>query len=153
MVAKSETMVRRFDHVTIVVTDIDKAKKFFGLLGFEEVMATVISGERFSNYMGVEGIEAEHITLALANASPRVEVQLLKYGRPDPLLDPNITNLTRIGFNHVCFAVDDLEAALERLAANGIKPLNEVLDFHDRKLVFIQGPEGVTLELSEWYWG
>jgi catechol 2,3-dioxygenase-like lactoylglutathione lyase family enzyme len=146
-------MVRRFDHVTIVVTDIDKAKKFFGLLGFEEVMSVVISGERFSNYMGVEGIEAEHVTLALANASPRVEVQLLKYRHPDSLLDPNITNLTRIGFNHVCFAVDDMEAALEKLAANGIKPLNEVLDFHDRKLVFIPGPEGVTLELAEWYWG
>jgi catechol 2,3-dioxygenase-like lactoylglutathione lyase family enzyme len=144
-------MVRRFDHVTIVVTDIDKAKEFFGLLGFEEVMATVISGERFSNYMGVDGIEAEHVTLALANASPRVEVQLLKYRHPDLLIDPNITNLTRIGFNHVCFAVDDMEAALERLAANGIKPLNEVLDFHDRKLIFIPGPEGVTLELSEWY--
>jgi len=39
----------------------------------------------------------------------------------------------------------------QKLRANGIKPLNEVLDFHDRKLIFIPGPEGVTLELSEWY--
>lgn len=144
-------MVRRFDHVTIVVTDMEKAKKFFGLLGFEEVMAVVISGEQFSNYMAVEGIEAEHVTLALANATPRVEVQLLKYRHPDPLFDSNITNLSRIGFNHVCFAVDDMEAELQKLRANGIKPLNEVLDFHDRKLIFIPGPEGVTLELSEWY--
>ena len=130
---------------------MEKAKKFFGLLGFEEVMSVVISGERFSNYMAVEGIEAEHVTLALANASPRVEIQLLKYRHPDPLLDANITNLSRIGFNHVCFAVDDMEAELQKLKANGIKPLNEVLDFHDRKLIFIPGPEGVTLELSEWY--
>lgn len=111
----------------------------------------VISGERFSKYMGVGGIEADHVTLVLANAVPRTEVQLLKHRYPDPTLDPDITNLSRIGFNHVCFAVDDLNAALDKLRAHGIKPLNEVLDFHDRKLLFIPGPEGVTLELSEWY--
>jgi len=25
------------------------------------------------------------------------------------------------------------------------------MDFHSRKLVFIDGPEGVTIELSEWH--
>jgi hypothetical protein len=24
------------------------------------------------------------------------------------------------------------------------------MDFHSRKLVFIEGPEGVTIELSQW---
>jgi len=24
------------------------------------------------------------------------------------------------------------------------------MDFHSRKLVFIEGPEGVTVELSQW---
>ncbi|HMK33447.1 MAG TPA: VOC family protein [Desulfomonilaceae bacterium] len=144
-------MLKRFDHVTIVVQDMESAKKFFSILGFEEALSVVISGERFSNYMGVDGIEAEHVTLALANAVPRTEVQLLKYRNPEPIPDPDITNLSRIGFNHVCFAVDDMNAALDKLGVHGIKPLNEVLDFHDRKLVFIPGPEGVTLELSEWY--
>jgi len=50
-------------------------------------MSVVISGKQFSNYMAVEGIEAEHVTRALANASPRVEVHLLKYSHPDPLFD------------------------------------------------------------------
>jgi hypothetical protein len=25
------------------------------------------------------------------------------------------------------------------------------MDFHSRKLVFIEGPEGVTIELAEWH--
>ncbi len=29
-------MIKHFDHVTIVVKDVEKAKKFFNLLGFEE---------------------------------------------------------------------------------------------------------------------
>lgn len=144
-------MLKHVDHVTIVVTDMGKAKEFFGLLGFEECRSVVISGEKFDNYMGMDGIEAEHVTFVLPGASPRMEVQLLRYRHPDPIADLNITDLSKLGYNHVCFAVDDLEAEVEKLKASGINPRNQIMDFHDRKLVFIPGPEDVTLELCEWY--
>ncbi len=144
-------MIKRFDHVTIVVRDVEQARKFFGLLGFKEEMSVVISGEKFSRYMGVDGIEAEHVTLALAGASPRMEVQLLKYRHPEPIPDPDIARLNKLGFNHVCFAVDDVEAEVRKLTANGVETRNEIMDFHNRKLVFISGPEGITVELSEWH--
>ena len=143
-------MIKHFDHVTIVVRDVEAAKQFFGLLGFTEDKSVVIKGPQFSSYMGVDGIEADHVTLALANVWPRTEVQLLRYRHPDALTDPAIANLTRLGFNHVCFAVDDLEAEVARLIAKGVKLRNEVMHFHNRKLVFLSGPEGVTVELSEW---
>ena len=143
-------MIKNFDHVTIVVRDVEAAKRFFSLLGFQEEKSVVIAGPQFSAYMGVDGIEAEHVTLVLANVSPRTEVQLLKYRHPDPLPDPGIRNLTKLGFNHICFAVDDLEAEVAKLKANGVRFRNEVMDFHNRKLVFISGPEGVTVELAEW---
>ena len=58
-------MIKQFDHVTIVVRDVEKAKKFFGLLRFEDATSVVISGEKMSRYMGIDGIAAEHITLEL----------------------------------------------------------------------------------------
>ena len=61
-------MVKHFDHLTIVVRDIDQAKAFFSALGFAEAISVVISGEQFASYMGVPGIEAEHVTLVLENA-------------------------------------------------------------------------------------
>ena len=143
-------MIKNFDHVTIVVRDVEAAKQFFGLLGFKEATSVVIAGQPFATYMGVDGIEAEHVTLALSNVSPRTEVQLLKYRHPDPISDPHISNLSKLGFNHVCFAVDDLEAEVARLKAHGVQLRNEVMDFHNRKLVFLSGPEGVTVELAEW---
>lgn len=143
-------MIKHFDHITVVVRDVEAAKQFFGLLGFREDKSVVITGPQFSAYMGVDGIEAEHVTLALANVSPRTEIQLLKYRHPNPLPDPAIGNLTRLGFNHVCFAVDDLEAEVARLKAKGVQLRNEVMEFHNRKLVFLSGPEGVTVELAEW---
>lgn len=144
-------MLQRFDHVTIVVQDMDGAKKFFSHLGFEQTLTALISGEKFARYMGVDGIEAEHVTLKHAQASPRLEVQLLKYRHPEPTPDPHVRNLSKIGFNHVCFAVNDLDAALGSLKTHGIEPKTEILDFHDRKLVFLPGPEGITIELSQWY--
>jgi catechol 2,3-dioxygenase-like lactoylglutathione lyase family enzyme len=144
-------MVKHFDHVTIAVRDVDAAKAFFALLGFEEIQSVVISGPQMDRYMGVTGLEAEHVTLALANASPRCEVQLLRYQHPEPVVDPNRERLDRIGFNHICFAVDDIEAEVARLRAHGVQTRNEIMDFHLRKLVFLRGPEGITVELSQWH--
>ena len=143
-------MVKHFDHVTVVVRDIPQAKAFFSLLGFEEDKAVVISGPMFECYMGVSGIEAEHVTLVLANAT-RCEVQLLKYHHPDPIHDAAIERLDRLGFNHICFAVDDIEAEVATLRAHGIRTRNEIMDFHLRKLAFLAGPEGITVELSQWH--
>ena len=69
---------------------------------------------------------------------------------PEPLPDGDIERLDKVGFNHVCFAVDDLEAEVARLRAHGVQMRNDVLDFHARKLIFLKGPEGITIELSEW---
>jgi len=142
-------MVRHFEHVTIAVRDIGAAKRFFALLGFEEEIATVIKGPVMDAYMGVPGIEAEHVTLVLKGAEPRLEVQLLRYRQPSIPDEPRLARLDKLGFNHVCFAVDDLVAEVARLEAAGVKRRNEIMDFHGRKLVFLGGPEGVVIELSE----
>ena len=86
----------------------------------------------------------------LTDAHPRQEVQLLKYLHPDPTLDPHISNLAKIGYNHICFAVEDIESEVERLAANGVKTRNEIVEFHNRKLVYLYGPENITVELAQW---
>jgi len=100
--------------------------------------------------MGVPDLKAEHTTLVLEGASPRTEIQLLRYLRPDPLLNPHIRELNMIGMNHVCFSVEDIVASVATLRAGGFRARNEIMDFHSRRLVFIEGPEGVTIELSHW---
>ena len=143
-------MVKSFDHLTLVVRDVARAKAFFSVLGFKEEISVLIAGEPFASYMGVPGIEAEHVTLVLQNFSPRTEIQLLRYRHPEPLPDPHILDLNKLGMNHVCFAVDDIEAEIARLRASGFATRNEIMEFHSRKLVFVEGPEGVTIELSQW---
>jgi catechol 2,3-dioxygenase-like lactoylglutathione lyase family enzyme len=141
---------RGFDHVTIVVTDLDEAKSFFGFLGFEETASTVVSGDEMSDYMGIAGWEADHVTLMLTGVATHQEVQLLRFHQPTLPDNPDEPNLARLGFNHVCFAVDDLDAVLDRLMAAGVRTRNAIMEFHDRRLVFLVGPGNVTIELAEW---
>jgi catechol 2,3-dioxygenase-like lactoylglutathione lyase family enzyme len=144
-------MIQHLDHVTVVVRDVAKAKTFFALLGFVEEKSVVISGATFARYMGVDGIEAEHVTLVSQQAAPRFEIQLLRYIRPEQLPDADVANLAKPGYNHMCFAVTDLDAEVKRLVDHGVTLRNDVLDFHARKLVFLSGPEGITVELAEWH--
>ncbi len=143
-------MLKHPDHVTVVVTDLAAARRFFELLDFEVAIETVIAGEPFSSYMGVEAIEADHVTLALKDCDPRFEIQLLHYRHPAVASDPEVRNLARPGLNHLCFAVENIEAKVERLRAAGVTFRNELMTFHQRKLIFLEGPEGITVELAEW---
>ncbi|CAF0698610.1 VOC family protein [Candidatus Methylacidithermus pantelleriae] len=142
-------MVRNFDHVTLVVQDVTRAKAFFEALGFQEVGRMAISGEPYASYMGLPAFEADHISLALSGRDPNIEVQLLHFRVPEALPDPWVRTLVRLGFNHVCFEVDDIEKEVARLKEAGFFPKNALLRYQERKLIFIEGPEGVTIELSE----
>jgi len=143
-------MIKRFDHLTIVVDDLADAKRFFGLLGVREATNVVISGPTMAAYMGVAGIVADHVTLVAEGVTPRTEIQLLHYRQPAAIADPQIRDLHKTGLNHVCFAVDDINAVLATMRSAGYETRNDIMQFHERKLVFLFGPAGTTIELSQW---
>jgi catechol 2,3-dioxygenase-like lactoylglutathione lyase family enzyme len=139
-----------FDHVTLAVFDLDEAIQFFGVLGFEVIKSVSISGATMDAYMGIPGMEADHVTLAVPEAEPHQEVQLLHFRKPTALVDRNSGNLAGTGFNHVCFRVDDLDATVAKFDAAGFPTRNQPMDFHDRKLVFLVGPANTVVELAQW---
>ncbi len=126
-----------FDHLTIVVTDIEGAETFFGLLGFARTRVAVIQGPEMERYLDVPGIVADHITLAMTDAAVHQEVQLLHYRTPEVTIDPDTRFLARTGFNHVCFRIDDLDAMLDKVRAHGVQVRSQIMEFHDRRLVYV----------------
>ena len=144
-------MIRNCDHVTVAVEDIAGARAFFELLGFEVDHDLVIAGPPFDAYMDIPTLEAQHLTMVLKGSDPRFEIQLLNFLSPDPQADPNAGRLDRIGLNHICFAVDDIEAEVARLKAAGVHFRSEIMDFNGRLLVYFDGPGGTVLELADWH--
>jgi hypothetical protein len=47
--------------------------------------------------------------------------------------------------------LDNVEGEVVNIRAAGFQTRNEIIDFHLRKLVFLDGPEGVTKKLSQWH--
>ncbi|WP_419420778.1 VOC family protein [Legionella sp. D16C41] len=146
-------MIKNADHITVVVSDLPAAIKFFNLLGFIKTHATIIEDEPFAKYMNIPNIKADHITLVLYHnnkeAEPHFEIQLLHFYNPIPKKDSYINRLDKYGYNHLCFAVDDIEELIKKLQHNDVKILSNILDFNDRKLIYFAGPDGIILELAE----
>jgi catechol 2,3-dioxygenase-like lactoylglutathione lyase family enzyme len=143
-------MILSPDHVTIAVANADRAIAFFALLGFRKDHVAIIDGGIPAQYMGMPGMKAQHITLVLDSADSHFEIQLLEFD-PPPGTDPGVhpTNLRKLGFNHLAFRVDDIEAATAHLVANGVTMLSDEMDYISRKLRLFEGPEGITFELVQ----
>jgi len=138
-----------FDHMTVVVTDLGAARGFFGLLGFVERVAVVARGEEIGRYMGIEDWEADHVTLVLEGAPVHQEVQLLRFHHPAARPDDGAGTLTRLGFNHVCFHVADLDAVYDRVIANGAIAVWGPRESPEpgMRMAYVTDPDGNLIEL------
>jgi catechol 2,3-dioxygenase-like lactoylglutathione lyase family enzyme len=139
-----------FDHFTICVADVDEALRFFGVLGFEVVKRVVVTGPTMDAYMGIAGMHADHVTLAIPAAEPYQEIQLLRFDAPPVEVDAGSGFLARTGLNHFCFRVEDIAATLQAFVDAGFAARNDLMHFNDRDLVFLLGPAEVVVELAQW---
>jgi catechol 2,3-dioxygenase-like lactoylglutathione lyase family enzyme len=108
------------------VADAGPAIAFFALLGFRKGHVATIDG-----------------------ADPHFEIQLLEFDPPsgtDPGAHP--TNLRKLGFNHLAFRVDDIEATTAQLVANGVTVLSDEMDYISRKLRLSRVPRA-SIELVQ----
>ena len=148
--ATGQQMILNPDHVTIAVANVGAAIEFFALLGFTKQHVVTIDGGVPARYMGMPQMKAQHITLVSEGSSLHFEIQLLAF---DPLSgsDPGAhpTSLRKLGFNHLAFRVDDMEATTAHLVANGVAMLSDEMDYIGRKLRLFEGPEGITFELVQ----
>ena len=86
--------------------------------------------------------------MVLENAAPRTEIQLLRYRHPQALPDPDIGDLHKLGFNHVCFAVDDIEAEYARLRARGVSFRKPPTDVGSTKIAVFDDTCGNLIQIA-----
>jgi catechol 2,3-dioxygenase-like lactoylglutathione lyase family enzyme len=88
------------------------------------------------------------ITISMEVGGP---VRLNVSSKPEGTSDEKaVAELNRLGLEHFGFAVEDLEADLDRLEGAGIRivlPLTEVVG--GTRLAYIEGPDDVLIELVQ----
>lgn len=123
----------RVHHVALIAADYEKSKHFYTqLLGLPVLRETYRAAR-----------DSWKLDLALADGA-----QLELFSMPDP--PKRVTNPEAAGLRHLCFAVDDVEAAVAELAAKGI-PCEPVRtdEVSGGRFTFFFDPDGLPLELHE----
>jgi lactoylglutathione lyase len=115
-------------HTCYRIGDIDRSVAFYEALGFEEIRRVPIRDEAINVFMGLPG------------DGPRLELTY-NFGVDSYELGT--------GYNHIAITAEDLDATLERLAAQGIEPQRPPYTVRagGSRLCFVRDPDGYRIEL------
>jgi lactoylglutathione lyase len=120
----------RFLHTCYRIGDIDRSVAFYEKVGFEETGRMPIGDEAINVFMNLPGED------------PVLELTY-NHGVTDYELGT--------GYNHIALMVDDLDATLETLAADGIEPEKPPYRPGGRSeghfICFLRDPDGYRIEL------
>ena len=139
---------QRFDHVGITVADLDTVTAFFVGLGLEVEGRTFVEGEFLDTVIGLPDSRTEIVMLRPPDGGTRLE--LSSFVRPDHNPGSPAAMANELGLRNVAFEVDDLQAAVDRLAADGYGLVGGIGQYeHIWRMAYVRGPEGIIVSLAE----
>lgn len=140
--------ITRFDHVGITVRDLDRAVDFFVRLGLEVEGRTPIEGEFLDTVIGMEGARTEIVMLRVPGGGSPVE--LSSFVRPDAVEGSPDAMANEVGLRSLAFEVDDIDAAVAAVAADGYGLVGGIGQHEDVwRMAYVRGPEGIIVALAE----
>ena len=118
-------------HTCYRVTDPERSIAFYEALGLEKRRELPIRDEAINYFLGVPGKDVPELEL-----THNFGVDSYELGT---------------GYGHVALTVDDLDATLERLAAQGIEPERPPYQVREggSRLCFVRDPDSYRVELIE----
>jgi catechol 2,3-dioxygenase-like lactoylglutathione lyase family enzyme len=139
--------IKRMDNVGIVVEDLDATVDFFLELGLKLEGRGDIEGEWAGR---VTGLGDQHVQIAMmVTPDGHSKLELSRFLRPAIVEDHLKAPVNALGYLRVMFAVDDLDATLERLG-NRAELVGEIVNYNNvYRLCYIRGPEGLLIGLAE----
>ncbi|QDW28777.1 VOC family protein [Arthrobacter sp. KBS0702] len=140
--------VMRFDHVGVTVQDLDRVTAFFVGLGLEVEGRTFVEGDFIDTVIAIPGSRTEIVMLRTPDGGTGVE--LSSFVRPDPLPGSPAAMANELGLRSLAFEVDDVEAHVDRLAAEGYGLVGGIGRYEDAwRMAYVRGPEGIIVALAE----
>ncbi len=141
--------IKRLDHVSIVVDDLDGSIAFFTALGMEVEGQAPIEGPSVDQVNALDGVRVTIAMMRTPDGNGKLE--LTKFHHPAAIrAEPDDTPSNAFGLRSIMFAVDDIDAAIASLQLHGATLVGEVAQFGDTyRLAYVRGPEGIIVALAE----
>src|SRR6266542_1366275 len=138
----------RMDNVGIVVEALDEAISFFAELGLKLQGRATIEGEWAGRVTGLGDQRVEIAMMVTPDGHSRLEIS--RFLTPPVVADHRNAPVNALGYLRVMFAVDDIDAPLERLRKHGAQLVDEVVQYEGvYRLCYIRGPEGLLIGLAQ----
>lgn len=139
--------IKRMDNVGIVVEDLDAVVAFFQLLGLTLEGRAMVEGEWAGRVTGLGDQSVEIAMMVTPDGHSKLE--LSRFIKPAVIADHRTAPVNALGYLRVMFAIEDLDATLQRLG-DSIELVGEVMNYNDvYKLCYVRGPEGLLIGLAQ----
>lgn len=141
-------VVIEFDHVGVVVHNLEVTAQFFVDLGFHREGPIEVSGAWVDRVVGMEGVRAELIIVTAPDGSGKLE--LTAFHEPTRARDQAEPPANAHGYRHIAYRVTNIDAVVAQAREAGYHTVGDVVDYQDSyRLAYIRGPEGLIVEVAE----
>jgi catechol 2,3-dioxygenase-like lactoylglutathione lyase family enzyme len=141
--------IKRLDHISVVVYDLEAAIAFFTELGMTVEGRGSVEGPWVDRINAVEGVQADIVMMRTPDGHGRLEVT--KFRNPELVeISPAIAPPNAPGLRSVMFTVESVDDTVARLLAIGAELVGEVAQYEDKyRLCYMRGPAGIIVSLAE----
>jgi catechol 2,3-dioxygenase-like lactoylglutathione lyase family enzyme len=135
----------KLNHVTIVVSDIERSREFYReILCLESTFEEEIGGEQFSKVTAIPNLRLRFAVLRAENSD--IIIELVQFLNPP-------TQINR-DFRHIAFEVEDVDKIYAVLKEKDIETLSEPVTISDsrpkingKRFFYFRDPDGNLIEL------
>ena len=133
-------MLGRVNHIAIAVPDIDKATS-----SYRDVLGASVSDK--------QALQEHGVTVVFVNL-PNTKVELLEPLGADSPIGAFLTRNPDGGIHHICYEVEDILAARDKLTADGARVLGKgdpKIGAHGKPVLFLHPKDfyGTLIELEQ----
>jgi len=140
--------IQHVDHVGINVENLEPMKDFFVGMGFTVMGQTVMQGELVDRVTGLKNVKDDLLMLQAPDGQFNIELVRFQHPLDEAGIQPVKPNT--LGLRHLCFSVEGLDDIVANLQIKGYTLVGEIQTYQESfKVCYINGPEGVIIELAE----
>lgn len=134
-------------HVAIATPDIERLASFYhGLLGGERRGGQKIGpNPLYDQITGLQNVEVIPTWIVGAN----ITLELWQYLHPQTLPSAELRPMNQPGYSHLCIQVENLEEAVEHVAAAGAQIMASIRKHDACSSALLRDPDGNMFELVE----
>lgn len=141
--------IKRLDHVSVVVNDLESAKAFFVALGMTVEGEAPVEGPWVDRVNGMQDVRVDIVMMLTPDGHSRLELTRFRNPALVPL-EPAIAPPNALGLRSVMFTVESVDDSLDRLRAHGAELIGAVAEYEEKyRLCYVRGPAGIIVALAE----